>query len=159
MEAEVRTGILEVRAVERVTPRMVRITLGGDCLKGLPDVSGATVALYWPAAGTDEIVLPTDVLDTGPPEQHRRGYTIRSCDLEAETVDIDFVVHGDHGRASLWADNVVPGAKIGFSGPAPSYESPSSDWTLLAADETGLPAIVSGSPMGTLVASTNSTGP
>jgi NADPH-dependent ferric siderophore reductase len=78
-----------------------------------------------------------------PPEPRRppsRVYTIRSLDVAAGTMDVDFVLHGDEGPASAWAARAAPGDIVGILGPV-GRQIPEADWYLLACDETGIPAI------------------
>ena len=72
----------------------------------------------------------------------RRTYTLHHVDLEAKTVQIDFVVHGDEGLAGPWAQNAKLGDLICFSSPGGLYTpDPAFDRHLLIGDETALPAI------------------
>jgi NADPH-dependent ferric siderophore reductase len=58
-------------------------------------------------------------------------------------VDVDFFLHGDLGRASVWAARAAPGDRVGFAGPRTHWErNGGADWSLLVADETGLPALL-----------------
>lgn len=49
--------------------------------------------------------------------QHARSYTVRRWRADVHELDVDFVVHGDHGFASRWAAAVRPGDTVGFLGP------------------------------------------
>jgi NADPH-dependent ferric siderophore reductase len=52
------------------------------------------------------------------------------------------VRHGDEGPASAWADRAAPGDPVALWGPRTAYHPPTgTDWHLLVADETGLPAV------------------
>lgn len=139
------TGIATITAVRRLTPRMVRITLGGDALAGFPDEQpGEILSLVWPAEGAEDPVLPIKGwrFPPGTPEQHSRNYTVRAYDPETPSVTLDVVLHGDHAPASRWAGAVQPGATIGFAGPRVHFfADPDADYTLLAGDETALPSI------------------
>ena len=141
------TGVAEVCAVEQLTPHMVRITLGGSGLDGFfIEQPGEVVTLIWAADGSDEIVLPVGVW-TFPPGvaevQHARNYTVRTWDADAGRLVVDFVVHGDEGRASAWAARAQVGDRVGYAGPRTHWTDDDSDadWTLLLADETGVPAL------------------
>jgi NADPH-dependent ferric siderophore reductase len=142
-----RTGIATVTDVERITPRMARITLGGDAVAGFPDEQpGEILTLIWPADDAAEPVLPLDGwrFPPGTPEQHARNYTIRRYDPDpdAPRVVIDVVLHGDRARASRWGGSVRPGATIGVAGPRLHFvPDPNAGFTLLAGDETALPSI------------------
>jgi NADPH-dependent ferric siderophore reductase len=105
---------------------------------------GEIVTLLWPAPGR-ELVLPREGWRFPPgvaEAQHCRNYTVRRYDPAAGELDIDFVVHGDHGPASRWAAAAAPGDSVGYAGPRTHWTAdPAADWTLLIADETGLPAL------------------
>jgi NADPH-dependent ferric siderophore reductase len=76
-------------------------------------------------------------------EQHWRNYTVRLVRPEAEEVDVDFFLHGPGGRASEWAEAAAEGDEIGFAGPRTHWvPDAEAAWTLLVADETGLPALL-----------------
>jgi NADPH-dependent ferric siderophore reductase len=136
------TAIAPVVRVDDVSPQMRRVTLA---LEELPiEEPGEIITLLWPAAGED-LVLP----ETGwrfPPgvadRQHARNYTVRAWDPGSGELDIDFFLHGDLGRAARWAESVTVGHAVGIAGPRVHWTTePGYDWTLLVADETGLPAL------------------
>lgn len=141
------TGVAEVTAVERLSPHMARITLGGSGLDGFfIERPGEVVTLIWAAPGSDEIVLPHDVWSFPPgvaEVQHARNYTVRTWDADAGLLAVDFVLHGDHGRASVWAQGAQVGDRVGYAGPRMHWtgDDADADWTVLVADETGLPAL------------------
>src|SRR5215470_17078434 len=139
--------LLQVREVSRLTPKMVRIVVGGEALAGF--VSAAHddhVKLLFPQPGQDKPVLPTPtpngpVYPEGAPRPAARDYTPRSYDAAANTLTIDFVLHGE-GPATSWAAQAQPGHFLGIGGPRGSFIVPDDfDWYLLAGDETALPAI------------------
>lgn len=158
---------VEVRAVRRISPRMVRVTFGGpapaDFLCDAPDQQ---VKLYFPRPGQTAPRLPEPGADgdvmrwygafQAIPEDERpwmRGYTIRAHDAARGTVDIDFVLHGGstggggrgEGPATRWARSAGPGDVLGMFGPSAYFAEPlplgTTDWLLLAGDESALPAI------------------
>lgn len=142
----VATGIAEIVAARTVTPRMRRFTFGGPDVAAIPlEDPGEFVSFIWPAAGSEEIVLPLAgwTFPPGTPEQHAANYTVRRWDAEAGTIDVDFVLHGDHGAASAWAERAAVGDRLGFGGPRKHWTNAddSAGWTLLLADETGIPAL------------------
>lgn len=140
--------LLEVRRVRQLTPRMVRVTFGGDQLDGFrygaPDDH---VKVFFPAPGADLPVMPTlgpDGLEPPPPGAPLpifRDYTVRYLRPEQRELDIDFALHG-HGPGASWAARAQPGQRLGILGPRGSNMVPLTfDWYLLGADETALPAL------------------
>lgn len=137
---------LQVRTVERVTPRMVRVTLGGEELDDF--VSSGTdqrIKLCLPRPGqptplgrtrAEVFALPRDQ------QPVQRTYTVRAFDAESRTLSIDFAVHEHGGPGTTWATSVRPGDQIVTVGPSPAYQpSPDADPLVLVGDETALPAI------------------
>jgi NADPH-dependent ferric siderophore reductase len=144
---ETKMRLLQVREVKRLTPQMVRIVVGGDALTGF--ISAAHddhVKVFFPQPGQDKPVLPKPspngpVYSEGAPRPAARDYTPRRYDAAANTLTIDFVLHGD-GPATTWAAQARPGDFLGVGGPRGSFIVPDDfDWYLLAGDETALPAI------------------
>ena len=71
-----------------------------------------------------------------------RTYTALFPDVEAGTLAIDFVIHGDEGVAGPWARAARPGDRLEARGPGGAYRpDPTADWHLLAGDESAVPAI------------------
>lgn len=116
---------------QRLSPQLVRITLGG-----------AGFAQFDDRPETDKYVKLK--FTTPEPEAHpvTRTYTVRRVDAEAQTLDVDFVVHGDEGLAGPWAASVARGATISFMGPGGGYSpDPDAAWVLLLGDLSAVPAI------------------
>ncbi|PSK98142.1 NADPH-dependent ferric siderophore reductase [Murinocardiopsis flavida] len=138
--------LLDVRAVRRITPRMIRVTLGGDQLAGFRTANFADhVKLWFPDEETGAHVLPEldgdgRVGNFRAPGVIFRDYTVRGYDDARQTLDIDFVDH-DHGPAGRWAGRAAPGDRIGVLGPRGTVHVPTgADYYIIAADETALPA-------------------
>jgi len=138
---------LVVRRVTRITPRMLRVTLGGDELAGF--TSGAPddhVKLFFPLPGDNAPSLPDigaeGLIERGDaPVSPMRDYTPRRHDAQRNELDIDFVLHGD-GPASDWAAQAAPGQRIGVGGPRGSFVVAADfDTYVMVGDETALPAI------------------
>lgn len=136
---------LEVRAVERLTPHLLRVTLGGDELAGFNSPGfDDHVKLFFPAAD-GRLALPAMGPD-GPqfgdgPRPAMRDYTPRHYDMQAGTLQIDFALH-EAGPATRWAEQAQPGQVLGVGGPRGSMLVPTDfDWHLLIGDDTALPAI------------------
>ena len=138
-------GVATVAGVTMVTPAMRRVTLAAPAFAN-PGVEqpGEIVTLGWAGAGED-LVLPARGwrFPAGAPEQHWRNFTVRRWDRASATIDVDFFLHGDGGRAAGWGLRVGVGETVGFAGPRVHFHSdPAAEWTLLVADETGLPALL-----------------
>jgi NADPH-dependent ferric siderophore reductase len=137
---------VEVRGVERLTPRLVRVTLGGAELAGFTvDQPAASVRVLLPTPGGGDLVVPSwngneFLLPDG------RRPTIRTLtpwrdDTEALELDVGIVVHGG-GVASDWALSAEPGVSAAISGPGRGYTvDPHAPAYLIAGDETAIPAI------------------
>lgn len=137
---------VEVREVERVTPRLVRVTLAGPELEGLTvEQPAASVRLLLPSPGAPELVMPTwNGNEFLLPDGRRptiRTFTPWRVDSDGLELDLGIVVHGT-GAASEWAAATEPGDQGAISGPGRGYtvdrEAPAF---LLAGDETAIPAI------------------
>ncbi|MDX3075159.1 siderophore-interacting protein [Streptomyces sp. MI02-7b] len=138
----------QVQHVERLTPHMIRVVLGGGSLQGFPvgECSDHYIKLLFPAEGVT-YPEPFDIQAIRaefPREQwpRTRTYTVRRWDAASCELTVDFVLHGDEGLAGPWAARVRPGEEILFLGPGGAYApDPAADWHLLVGDESALPAI------------------
>lgn len=160
-------ALAEVRAVERVSPNFVRITLGGDDLDelGTPgDTFDSRIKLIFPPRPDAVPPIDRDGDDwwgsyLAVPETERgsmRTYSVRELtvtDAGAEIV-IDFVLHlspGLTGPASRWAADAQVGQPIFVVGPrrgvsarehgGAEFAPGEARSVLLAGDETAAPAI------------------
>ncbi|WP_277211616.1 siderophore-interacting protein [Isoptericola croceus] len=149
--------LAEVVRTKRVSPNLVRVTLGGDGLGHLT-LGGYDqwFRLFLPRPGQDAMRLPTRTSSLGwyaqylaTPKARRpwvRSYTIRAARPDLHEIDVDFVVHGGadepHGPGTTFAETAQTGDTVGILdqgiGYNPRHEH---DWTLLVADESGLPAV------------------
>jgi len=76
--------------------------------------------------------------DDGP---ERRHYTIRSLDRAKNTVEVDFVLHGD-SPAGNYCRTVKPGDTLPVLGPRGRHViKDGADWRLFVGDESAIPAI------------------
>jgi NADPH-dependent ferric siderophore reductase len=131
----------------RLAPRLVRVVLGDPGLDPYvpSDFTDQYVnALFLPCGAPYTPPFDLEEARTLPAEERPLGrrYTIRWWDPERRRLAIDFVVHGDVGRAGRWAANARPGDRLQFIGPHGAYApSTTADWHLLAGDESALPAI------------------
>ena len=135
-----------VVGTEALTPRLVRVTVGGDEMAGLTlDRPAASVRLLLPPPGHRDLVMPTwDGNEFLMPDGSRpvlRTLTPRRVDPAARTLDVEVVVH-DGGALTAWATAAQPGDAVAVSGPGRGYAiDPEATDHLLAGDETALPAI------------------
>ncbi|WBU64127.1 siderophore-interacting protein [Paracoccus aerodenitrificans] len=118
---------LTVASAEKLTPRMIRITLTGEELSGFV------------SDGFDDHVKIT--LPGNEDDPQRREYTPRSFDAANNRLVLDFFDHPG-GPAADWARSAKPGDILQIGGPRGSavIEGPIAHW-LLIGDETALPAI------------------
>ena len=124
---ELRARELTVKRVEHVTPKMLRIWVGGEALDGFHSPSPDDHV---------KISVPGDV-----EEVERRDFTPRRFDPAARSLAIDFALHAD-GPAMRWARDARPGSPLRIGGPRGSAIVPVDfDWWLLVGDESALPAI------------------
>ncbi|PUB24541.1 NADPH-dependent ferric siderophore reductase [Promicromonospora sp. AC04] len=153
----------EVIKTKRITPNMMRVTLGGDELARFTATGyDQWFRLFLPRAGQDMLRLPTrasglwyaEYLTT--PKARRpwvRNYTVRAARPDLNELDIDFVLHesGDEasddsahaaGPGAGFAQAAEQGVRVGLLDQGVTYNPRHAhDWTLLVADESGLPAV------------------
>jgi NADPH-dependent ferric siderophore reductase len=119
--------IHRVRVLERrnLTPRMVRLTLGGASLVGLAPRPAQDV----------EMLLPGDQGTV------RRRYTIRHARPAAGAWAVDVVLHGAGGPGSRWAARAQVGDLTELIGPRGKLKLRPASHHLFVGDEASLPAI------------------
>ncbi|MFD8061344.1 siderophore-interacting protein [Streptomyces cyaneofuscatus] len=159
--AELPVSFIQVTDIARVTPHMARVTFEADRLDAAVGTSpDQQVKLCFPLPGQDRPVLPEESDDATSwyyaflaiPEDERptmRSFTVRRRHPGSNALEIDFVLHGETGPATRWAGSARVGDQLGMVGPSAVYSRPvsltdsiaSSDWLLLAGDETALPAV------------------
>jgi NADPH-dependent ferric siderophore reductase len=140
---EIRQRRLQVLRVTDLTPRMRRITLGGDELQGFTSLGSDDhiKLLFAENAEQQQAIDARNLGRDGGARPTMREYTPRRIDLVANELDIDFVLHGD-GPASTWAAQAAPGQVLNIAGPRASMVVPDIfDSYLLVGDETAIPAI------------------
>ncbi|MFF0066200.1 siderophore-interacting protein [Streptomyces sp. NPDC005279] len=138
----------QVVRVERITPHMVRVVLGGEGLAGfaIDEYTDHYIKLLFAPQGVT-YPEPFDIeriREEFPRDQWptNRTYTVRSWDPAQRELTVDFVVHGDEGLAGPWAARARVGETMRFLGPGGGYApDPAADWHLLVGDESALPAI------------------
>jgi NADPH-dependent ferric siderophore reductase len=137
---------VEVLRTERVSPRMMRVTVGGAELDGFTvEQPASSVRVLLPTTRAGDFVVPTWTgneyrLPNG--ERPRiRTLTPRRVDTTTNEIDLDIVLHGE-GTASRWAEHATVGSPSAISGPARGYAVPSDGARfVLGGDETALPAL------------------
>lgn len=138
--------IMEIAAVRDVTPHMRRLTLMGENVERFVPLDALHLNVLvqrpdvpepqWPTVGPDGLIRWADPVI----RPHFRKYTVRSIDLAARTMELDFVVHTDAGPGSALAQAAKVGDRVGIAGPG-GGGLVQADWYLFAGDETALPAI------------------
>lgn len=152
---------VRVGAVRRLSPTYVRLTFTGADLDEFADNGWDQrfkLVLPAPSGGYDGLTRGADWHAEWRqlPDERRppiRTYTVRGVRPELREVDVDMVLHGDSGPASRFAASaavgdaaVLLGPNNGFDGahgglefrPPHGHTGP----TLLAADETAVPAVL-----------------
>lgn len=135
---------VEVVRVERLGPRVVSVLLGGEALRGFPEPSPtAHIKVFLPdrqgrftppVEGPEGLVWPQ-----GRPTM--RTYTPRRYDPVANTLEVQFVLHGD-GPAARWAERAGPGDQAAVGGPGGRFTvDPNVAQWWIGGDESALPAI------------------
>lgn len=131
MAKSIQRNLTVIKTVD-ISPNMKRITLGGEDMHSFPaSQQSAYLKLLFPREGGDLNSKPL-----------MRTYTVRNHHNSAREIDVDFVIHGDIGPASQWANYAKIGDVIKVSGPGPrKLVDLNADWYLFAGDMTALPAI------------------
>lgn len=143
-----RARAAEVVRAFRVTPRMIRVVLGGPGLAdfAVGEFSDAYVKLLFPPPGAGySHPFDPDAIEAERPRAEwpvTRTYTVRRWDPTSGELTLDVVYHGDEGLAGPWAAAAQPGDAISFFGPGGGYTpDPEAAWHLFVGDESALPAI------------------
>lgn len=145
----IRTFLTNVVAVEDIHPHLRQITFGGGDLATFSPAGPDTfLYLLLPPPGRSELTIDQSFTWSGyeAMDEAERPvgayYTLRRWRPESQELDMLFVLHGDTGPASSWATRARPGDSVALWGPRTAYAPPAAtDWYLLVADETGLPAV------------------
>ncbi|MBT2209736.1 MULTISPECIES: siderophore-interacting protein [Actinomadura] len=129
---------------ERLTPAMLRLTLGGPGLDGFHTYQADDhVKIVFPEAdGVLRAPVPGEhqELHWPHPLPPTRKYTVRRYDARARELDLDFVLHPG-GLASAWAEDVPVGERVTIAGPPGAKAfAQNYDHYLFAVDATALPA-------------------
>ncbi len=117
----------DVVATFAVTPRMRRITVRADSMRGVEIRPAQDVELLLRDASGRRV---------------KRRYTIRAARPDTGELDLDVLLHGG-GPGAAWGAGVRPGEQVQFQGPRGKLQVRPADWHLLIGDESALPAIAS----------------
>ena len=124
--------VLTVLSTEDVSPHYRRIVVHAPGMfDGTPYGPASYIRLWAPD--------PDD-----PSKEFQRGYTIASCDEEAEQMTLEFVLHEPAGPACRWAERAQPGDRIAatrWGAPRFVPPSPAPAGYLLVGDIAALPGI------------------
>lgn len=139
-----------LRKKEFVTPHLIRVYLENNDVSFFEDTTlGGTCKLLFPPLGIRDIHYAeydeTNKKWVSPSDKFKpvsRTYTLRNIDVANNQVVIDIANHGLNGPGSRWANEAKVGDRIGVSMKSKKKDlAPKTDFILLAADLTGLPAI------------------
>ncbi|MFY1699936.1 MULTISPECIES: siderophore-interacting protein [unclassified Solwaraspora] len=145
--------VVDVVGTKRISPNIIRVTVGGEQLQRLPDHGfDHWFRLFLPQeSGETNFDVPHRADTIGylkylrmpaATRPHLRNYTVRAFRPADRELDIDFVVHGDEGVATRWVQRTAPGDTVALLDQGRGYDYPAdTTYHLLAGDETALPAI------------------
>ena len=143
-----RPRLIQVQSRRMLGKNMCRITFSGPELADYPcESNGVPFKLLLPQPGQSAPKLP-DSFENGRPKWQRpsekpltRTYTVRHFDRAAQTLTVDFVLHGEHGPAAAFAARAQTGDTVGIAAPKRgAMLKPAAEY-LMAADLTALPAV------------------
>jgi NADPH-dependent ferric siderophore reductase len=135
-----------VAGVTTLTPRLIRVTVGGPDLDGLViEQPAASVRLLLPSPGTKDLAMPTwngnEFLLPDGSRPAIRTLTPHRLDPAIQELDLEIVVH-EGGAASAWAQAAQTGDEAALSGPGRGYPiDDDAAGFLLGGDESAIPAI------------------
>lgn len=146
--SDISTFMSEVVAVVDITPHLRQITFGGG-LDGFVSLGGDQfLYVLLPPPGRSDLTIDAAfnwiAFEEMPEFERPAGayYTVRAWREEERELDMWFVLHGDEGASSAWAQNAEPGQPVGLWGPRRAFEPPAATSSyLLVADETGFGAV------------------
>lgn len=133
--------LLTVLERQQLSNNLLRFVLGGPEMADFPPhQESGYVKLHFNAETGTAIDSHEAAEQAG--QTRVRSYTIRAHDPVAETLVLDFALHGDAGPASAWASRAQVGDQIMLAGPgAKKLVDNSADWFFIVGDLTALPAI------------------
>jgi NADPH-dependent ferric siderophore reductase len=122
----VKRRTLSVKAIERITPNMLRLSLTGEDLADFSSLSPGDHIKVFVADSKGFMQM--------------RDYTPRAFDNATRSLIIDFALH-EAGPATLWALKAKVGDRLEIGGPRGSLVISNVKRWLLVGDETALPSI------------------
>lgn len=145
----VRTYLTTVVGVEDVHASLRRITFAAGDLRDFRPLGPDTfLYLLLPPPGQQTLTVGrsfTWQAYARMPEADRpvgAYYTLRSWRPETSELDLLFALHDPAGHATTWARRAEAGDRVALWGPRATFDPPpGTDWFLLVADDTGLPAV------------------
>lgn len=114
-----------VIATEQLTPRMRRVSLQSDAMRGVRLRPAQDIEVHLREPGGRRV---------------KRRYTIRAARPDAGELDLDVLLHGI-GAGAAWGATAAPGDDVSFQGPRGKLELRHAPWHVLCGDESALPAI------------------
>lgn len=136
-----------VTGTTRLTEEMVRVHFSSEAVKGkdLPFTDHYVKLLFVPEDA--DYAWPFDLAKLRLAVESKfmpikRTYTLRNVDTKNGTFDIDFVYHGDHGLAGVWAAGAQAGDVLPYVGPGGAWAPSESGHYVLAGDESAAPAVL-----------------
>ena len=122
-----------------ISSNLKRITFAGDDLTDFPiDSASGYVKISFDVKSPS----PSTLALGADQKTVKRSFTIRAFRADECELDIDFVLHGDDGPASIWSNAVRIGDVVSIVGPGPTkLVDQSADWFAFFGDLSALPAI------------------
>src|SRR6478609_1578376 len=114
-----------VTAAEQLTPRMRRVTVQSDEMRGVEIRPAQDIEIHLREAGGRRV---------------KRRYTIRHSRPDVGELDLDVLLHGI-GAGAAWGATAARGDDVSFQGPRGKLEMRHATWHVLCGDESALPAI------------------
>jgi len=134
--------VLTLIRKQQITQHVLRVTVGGDSLKGFPEhCESANIKLLLAHREQTEEEYLASIRGTGL-KPLKRTYTVLAFRPDELELDIDFALHPTPGPATRWASHAKPGDRIGVAGPGTQKRiNLDADWFLFCADISSLPAL------------------
>ena len=149
-------GIAEVVNIAQFAPRYRRVTLASERFREIGELNShtCTARLFFPSAGSEDVILPSFEADPetafrhvtnyiGPIGEVTRVWTMRHLDRAKGEADFDFFLRAGTGLGLDWAKRAAIGDRIGFMLTKSGGSTPGEGFErqLLFADEAAIPHI------------------